>query len=91
MKSSNQGSCLCDCGCHKEGSRMLHVAPCCDKCKICGQHIKFFCMNDHLKYCRPNSGKSGQNYVKEQIGITSTIQGEEDAIIILEKNADELL
>ena len=44
----------CQCGCHQKGSHVMHIMPCCEECKICGQHIKFGCMEDHSKERHPN-------------------------------------
>lgn len=54
IRKAAEKSYLCSCGCHKKGSKVMHVAPCCEKCKICNQHIQFNHMEEHLKECHSN-------------------------------------
>jgi len=40
----------CPCGCHEEGSSMIHCKTCCEgNCKICGIPIQFGKMEEHIR------------------------------------------
>lgn len=54
MEKHEKCSHECQCDCHKEGVRMVHMMPCCRECKICGKHIKMGRMEEHLSQCHPN-------------------------------------
>lgn len=54
MEKHEKCSHECQCDCHKEGVRMVHMMPCCLKCAICGKRIKIGHMEEHLLNCHYN-------------------------------------
>jgi hypothetical protein len=44
----------CQCDCHNEGSRMVHMMACCQKCLICNKNIEKGHMEEHLSAAHPN-------------------------------------
>jgi len=47
MKSNQD---VCQCECHQD-MYIIHDAPCCEKCKGCGQMINLFVWDAHKTRC----------------------------------------
>lgn len=38
----------CECPCHRSGGAMVHCLPCYETCYICGMHIRFGMIEEHI-------------------------------------------
>lgn len=53
---------VCRCGCHKEGSSMIHCTPCCYVCGRCSRRIEANYYHEHGRICgRVEPGVSTQS------------------------------